>query len=451
MRHTFLALTLALILVMASLSKMLGQENQLGYRHEFYREEGDRMSIDTDSVFLDAALGSHLRINGTYVIDTISGATPIGAPPQTKWPFATYGDFYKQAYGQAYANQYNQFVSQNQIYVDAGYETYQQMTNQAAQFAAQSAPNIATNSASASYQSLTNNPSYRKNSVPLAKLHDKRQAFSVSLPVHWSIHELTASVSFSEESDYRSIGGALNYSINLNEKNTTINFGYAHNADRVRDDKFVWEDKTSDSFLVGINQLLSPKSYLTLNLGFNDDYGYLSDPYRGVMVLMNYPQYNPSDPALIPERRPRHRSSEVAYASFTQFIEPLDGSIEASYRFFHDSWGIFSHTTTLDWHQKIGRRVVITPSFRYTWQSAADFYYLLVPDYLNLPTYYSSDYRLSELQTFGFGMNATWRVAKFLSFDAGYYRYIMKGLDGVTSQSAYPTANVASVGLRIWF
>ena len=451
LRRHFLSMALALVLVLTRVSRALGQESDLGYRHEFYREDGDRMSIYTDSFLLDAKLNSHLRLTGTFVIDSISGATPIGAPPQKKWPFATFKDLYNRAYGQAYTSQYNQYVSQNQIYVDAGYETFQQMTNQAAQFARQAAPGIATNSASASYQSLTNNPNFRKSTVPLAKLHDRRQAFSVGLPISWGRHELTPSFSHSEETDYKSVSGALNYSLSLNEKNTTLNFGYAHNADRARDDKFIWEDKTSDNLLVGFVQLLSPKSYVTFNVVFNNDSGYLSDPYRGVMVLKNYPQFNPSDPALIPELRPRHRSSEVVYGSYTQFIEPLNGSLDTSLRFFRDSWGIFSATTSLDWHQKLGTHFVLTPTFRYTYQTAADFYYVLVPDYLNLPASYSSDYRLSQMETFTMGLSLTWRVARHVSFDASYYRYVMRGLDGATSQSAYPSANVGSVGLRIWF
>jgi hypothetical protein len=55
------------------------------------------------------------------------------------------------------------------------------------------------------------------------------------------------------------------------------------------------------------------------------------------------------------------------------------------------------------------------------------------------------------METFTMGMSVTWRVAKNLSFDASFYRYVMRGLDGVTSPSAYPSANVGSVGLRLWF
>lgn len=446
-----LAMILAFVLVAARVSRVLGQENDLGYRHEFYREDGDRMSIDTDSFLFDAKVNPHVRVVGTYVIDTISGATPIGAPPQTKWPFATYNDLYGRAYGQAYSSQFNQFVSQNQIYVDAGYETFQQMTNQAAQFAQQTAPNIATNSANASYHSLTNNAHYRNNTVPLAKMHDQRHAFSFGLPITVGRHEITPGISHSQETDYKSVGGSMNYSLSLNEKNTTLNFGYAHNADSVRDDKFIWESKTTDNFLVGVVQLLDAKSYLTFNFVFNNDFGYLADPYRGVMVANNYPQYNPADPALIPEKRPRHRSSEVLFGSYTRFIEPLDGSVETSARFFHDSWNIYSATATLDWHQHLGKHVVVSPGLRYTYQSAADFYYVLVPDYLNLPTFYSADYRLSQMETLTMGVSITWRLAKHLSLDGSYYRYVMHGLDGVTSQSAYPAANVGSVGLRIWF
>ena len=114
--------------------------------------------------------------------------------------------------------------------------TYSQLTNDAVAFAQNTAPGIATNSAAASYRSLTNSPNYRNKSVPLTQMHDQRTAFSLRLPISFGIQEITPSISYSEESDYISWGGALNYSLALNEKNTTINLGWAHNADRVRDE-----------------------------------------------------------------------------------------------------------------------------------------------------------------------------------------------------------------------
>jgi hypothetical protein len=165
----------------------------------------------------------------------------------------------------------------------------------------------------------------------------------------------------------------------------------------------------------------------------------------------NYLQSNPDDAALFAEKRPRSRMTGVAYISYTKFFDRLDGSFETSYRFFADSWGITSHTMTLDWHQKLGRNIVISPTFRYSNQSAADFYYVLVPDSAGLPANYSSDYRLTHFESFGIGLNFTCRITRFLSLDLSYLRYVMHGLDGVTSQSAFPSANVGSAGLRLWF
>ena len=81
----------------------------------------------------------------------------------------------------------------------------------------------------------------------------------------------------------------------------------------------------------------------------------------------------------------------------------------------------------------------------------ASFYYIIVPDANNLPPAFSSDYRLSKLQSFTYGVDITYQVFKHLSLDASYMRYVMEGLDGVTSQSAYPSANVFNAGLRVWF
>ena len=120
-------------------------------------------------------------------------------------------------------------------------------------------------------------------------------------------------------------------------------------------------------------------------------------------------------------------------------------------RAYHDSYGIFAHTFETAWHQKIGRYLVLTPAFRYYYQTAASFYDILIPDAFNPPAHFSSDYRLSRLNSYSLSAALTVRVQKHVSLDLNYMRYLMQGLDGLTSQSAYPVANVYSVGARVWF
>jgi hypothetical protein len=449
-RTQLISMSVALALPLMRAGRAFGEEDEVGYRKSYYKEDDNRIQVSTDTWRFDVGLKDNIRVEGDVVVDAISGATPIGAPPQSKWPFQTQSSLYQSAYQSAYSSQYNQFVNNNLIYVNSDLETYQQLTNDAATFAKQTAPNIATNSATAAYRSLTNNPNYRNNKVPLTHMHDHRNAFSVQVPMTFGANQITPSFAYSAESDYISISGALNYSRSFNDKNTTLSTGWAHNGDTVRDDLFVWQAKMTDDVFLGLVQLFGPKAYLTVNASMSFEHGYLADPYRGVMLDSEL-QSNPDDPALSPEVRPRHRNSEILYASWNQFVTPLNGSYEVSYRFFHDSYGIIANTVELDWHQKIGKFLVISPMFRYYIQNAADFYYTLVPDANGVPTYYSSDYRLSEMETFAAGATITWRVQKHLSIDLSYMHYVMQGLDGVTSQSAYPTANVVSVGARVWF
>ncbi|MGZ4964875.1 MAG: DUF3570 domain-containing protein [Limisphaerales bacterium] len=451
-RHRRLALTLAALLFLVRLSRVHAQEDTTGYRHEWYAEDDDRIKVETDTFNIDLALGPQVRATGQLVFDSISGATPTGAPPQSQWPFPTQNDLFNTAYQQAFTSHFltaSNFNYQN--FVLTGLETLQEMTNSILPQAQADARHDATNSAAASFQSLTNNPNFRNNTVPLTQMHDFRTAFALGFPITFKQHEFTPSFAYSAESDYVSRGIAFNDAFNFNNKNTTLNFGWSGNFDIVRDENLVWEHKSTHDFLVGVTQLLTPKSYVTANLTFGTETGYLSDPYRGVMTATNFFQDNPSDAALLPEKRPRHRTREIIYLGYNQFVDSLNGGAEVSYRFFHDSWQINAHTIDLRWNQKVGKRLVLSPMFRYYYQTVASFYYVLVPDFNDLPSAYSSDYRLSELNTFSLGLRATYRIHKHLSLDAGYMRYVMRGLDAVTSQSAYPAANVFTVGLRGWF
>ena len=388
------AVGLAVALYLLQLNCTLA-EDQFDYRYESYKEDNGRIGVDTHSWLFEKRVAPWLALQGEAVYDAISGATPIGAPPASD------------------------IVNKILFPPPGPYNT----------------------------------------TVPLTHMRDKRWAGVMNGMMIFGPHHITPQFSFSSEHDYISYGAALNYSLDLNQKNTSLNFGWAHDWDTILATPFTFifknKRKNTDDFLIGVNQLLGPKTVLTVNFTFRNSHGYEDDPYRGVL-FDGVPQADLNNPGLFPEHRPDFRHSYIGYASLMQYIAPLNGGLEGSYRFFDDTFGIRAHTVGVSWHQKIGRIFLLSPVFRYYRQTAADFYATQFPGdpsnpFNPVPTYYSADYRLSKMETLTFGLEASAKVTDWLTLDLAYKRYEMRGLDGVTSQSAYPKANIVTVGARLWF
>ena len=134
----------------------------------------------------------------------------------------------------------------------------------------------------------------------------------------------------------------------------------------------------------------------------------------------------------------------------------MNASVEGTYRYYHDSYGIIANTVELTWLQKLGAMFVVSPSFRYYRQQAAHFYGIQFPgdpvnDPSRAPRFYSSDYRLSFLEAFTVGLQTDVRIRDSLDLHLGYQHYWMHGLDHVTLQSTYPSANIFSIGLTFTY
>ena len=247
------AVTLAVALYLLSLNRA-ACEDHIDYRYENYREDSGRIGVDTHSWLFEDQLLPWLSVKGLAVYDAISGATPTGGPTPTQ--------------------------AQSIMLNTLGY----------------TAPG---------------NPS---DQVPLAHMSDKRWAGTMDAAFSFGPHHITPEFSYSSEHDYLSYGAALNYSLDLNGKNTTLNLGWAHDWDTVLPARspflYSMEHKDTDHVLVGVNQLLGPKTVLTANLTIASARGYLSDPYRGVMFDQS-DQFNLNDLILYPEKRPGHRLSYV--------------------------------------------------------------------------------------------------------------------------------------------
>jgi hypothetical protein len=402
----------------------LRAEDQAGYRYEFYQEDNNRIQVGTDTVLVQKILAPWLDLKVTGTHDAISGATPVGMPP---------------------ADSYTLHPTGTSLSIPGTSITSFQRT-------------AGVNGISGASPSSSPTPT-SISSVPVGTIKDTRWAFDVSPSLIFGPHRLTPEFSYSTERDYLSYSGALNYALDLNQKNTTLKAGWSHSADTILavTETYLSQDeyKNSNDFLLGVTQLLGPKTILDFNVGLGFVRGYLDDPYRSVIFEGEHPSAN-NTVAIYGEKRPGSRDQQTAEVRLTQAVSPLDASVVASYRYYHDSFDIHAHTVNLAWNQKVGSFLVLSPSFRYDWQTAASFYGTIFPgdpvtDPQAVPAYYSSDFRLSNMETFTVGIQATIKVRDWLGLDLGYQRYLMYGLDGVTSQSAYPSANVFTIGARVWF
>ena len=397
-------------------------DDSVGFSHQTYAEEHGRIQVQTETFRIQKAITPWLDVTIREVYDGISGATPIGAPAirqlRMRDPFS--GTAIPPASITGYTRQLDGVSGASQAPVPRA---------------------------------------MAQNKVPVTDSPDQRAATDIAIGLTKGPHRLVPEFSFSNESDYRSYAFALNYSYEFNDKNTTLSLGWSHAYDRILANQFTFltssSFKNTDNFIIGGTQLLSPGTVLGANLTLGYAHGYLSDPYRA--VVFDESDLTPDNQVVLSgEKRPSTRNSQVLLLSLTQSITPLNASIEGTYRFYHDSYGIFANTFGVAWFQKIGRSLVLSPSARYYRQTAADFYGIQFPgDPINnpdrAPRFYSADYRLSEMETYTLGLEGTLKLRKQLDLHLGYQRYWMRGLDHETDQSTYPKANIFTVGLTFTF
>lgn len=293
--------------------------------------------------------------------------------------------------------------------------------------------------------------------VPLSNLTERRKAWNAALSRQFERVNVAVGVANSRESDYVSNGWSVNTLTDFNQKNTTLLVGVAGTDDDIR--VFYQSDrakKRTNDVVVGVTQLLDPRTSVAFNVTWGRQRGYLADPYKLVQ----------KDIEVIPglfltqtfgENRPDDREKWIAMGVLNRAFPEARGAVEASYRFYHDTYGIDAHTLDVGWFQNVGEKVILRPGCRFYEQDAADFYYYRLDGTAIVPQsgaprtggpFYSSDYRLSKLQTFTYGLKAVVKVTDALEFDAAYERYEMRGRDGVTPQSAYCRANIVTVGAR---
>lgn len=293
--------------------------------------------------------------------------------------------------------------------------------------------------------------------VPLSNLTERRKAWNAVLSRQLQRVNVALGVANSRESDYVSNGWSANTLTDFNQKNTTLLLGLAGTDDDI---KVFYQTgrakKRTNDFIFGVTQLLDPQTSVALNFTWGRQRGYLADPYK---LVQKDTEIVPgvSLPLTFPENRPAEREKWIAMFGFNRTYRELRGAIDLSYRFYHDTYSTDAHTIDLAWFQNVGERLILRPGVRFYDQSAANFYHYRLDGTAVVPVsgpprpdgpFYSSDYRLSAMQTFTYGLKVVWSVTDRLQLDAAYERYDMRGTDNATPQSAYCSANIITVGAK---
>ena len=299
--------------------------------------------------------------------------------------------------------------------------------------------------------------------TPLASMHDRRKAWDAEFSHQFARINVTAGFANSRESDYVSNGWSLNTVTDFNDKNTNLLIGYGRTDDKINEEKLGWtikRPKTGNDFMIGVNQLLDPNTSISANISYGQSRGYMSDPYK--IVSTTKLDLDPGFYYTVPENRPMEKNKVSVFLAANHNVEKLHGALDASYRYYHDTFGITSHTLSLLWVQKVGEKFIIQPSLRLYRQSAADFYYTdldaagIITSYEPLlgqtgtgkAPFYSSDYRLAHLQTIDYGLKVVWKIKPWVAVDFAYNRYDSRPLDHITPKDAFSQAHVFTLGLK---
>lgn len=185
----------------------------------------------------------------------------------------------------------------------------------------------------------------------------------------------------STEDDYDSLSIGFDAERHFNDNLTTVAGGVSLSSDdleptdSLKFNRIREASKNSRSVFAAVSQVIDQNTVVQTGLSFTNLSGYLTDPYK------------------LGDRRPDSRSQIAWTTALRKFIPAANAALHADYRFYHDNFGINSHTLDLAWYQNIGDNFQLVPGIRYYGQSAARFF---TPGNVFVGTTpSSSDYRLS--------------------------------------------------------
>lgn len=227
--------------------------------------------------------------------------------------------------------------------------------------------------------------------------------------------QMTGSLRYSQEPDYRAYSGTLATRLSLHERNTVVglNLTYLHDdVDQVfrtgsqirppmttpggsgaADFDEAFDGVTSSLY---VEQVVNRRLVLTGGYDFGWLSGFLASPYRQVQV----------DGVLQRESHPELRRRHTLWGRAQLAVPEARGAVHFILRGYSDDWDVRALTTETRWYQQLGEHLLLRLRHRFYTQTASFFESgLAAPSYTGAPRYFTIDPKMQRFHDheLGFG------------------------------------------------
>ncbi len=287
-----------------------------------------------------------------------------------------------------------------------------------------------------------------------APFNDTRLAIDASWGHEWErLLRSKAGMAVSVEGDYTSIGGSLTLEKDSHDKTQTYSLGFGFSADKVgrsNEQTPVPLTKSSEGAMLGsghkntfdtlfgITRVINKHTVGMLNFSYSHSLGYHTDPYK-VVSIADANDIEISDGAVF-ENRPDSRERFITYAKIKHQVPSSGHHIGISYRFHTDSWKLNSHTIETSYSFPVMKKHTLEPFVRLYHQQAADFYSKKIPFIVDFDTsvsqisHASADVRLAEILSTTIGAKFKYTTSESGSIDFRLAYYLRDYSDAVINK-----------------
>lgn len=209
---------------------------------------------------------------------------------------------------------------------------------------------------------------------------------------------------YSIEHDYSSKTFSASISYPFAKKNTVLLTNILLSFDKVFPQTRTWtKDRNTKSLNLGITQILGKNVITQIDASYSELTGYMLDGYQVVRIVNNSTSYQTLEP-VEPDNRIRRAVGIRTNIGLSKLI-----SLQIGYRYYWDSWNIFSNTFSASISNNFSPWVSASLDLRHYSQSRAFFF---KPEYTAVEQYMSVDSKLNSGYTDQVMLNMVFRGKK---------------------------------------